>query len=274
MRNIITKSIKTLIAATLITTAPAGFANSGSVNVSSACATLEFMAKMMNVNLILPAQFDSMSELESMEAQLAEMNKLICQPVILTEFTRGNTRYANGSLASTDLYYDPWYFPNGQLFMLRGGEDTAIFYPNGRVMSHHWMHGDSALFWPNGTLATNYFRTFDATWYYPDGNIITYESGYRGGRWFYPFQRLDGGIGQEVISSNWGEEDEDFTYLHFDNSGRVFTTEERIRRKLIFDDIDLLDVPGVMLLILRMYHVNDSAKQFAPADISITSAPF
>jgi hypothetical protein len=177
-------------------------------------------------------------------------------------------------LISNDLYHQAWYFPNGQLFMAEPGLDTTIYYPNGRIMAYHWMHGDQALFWPNGSLATNYFRAFDETWYYPDGNIITYEAGYAGGRWFYPFQRLDGGIGQEVISSNWGVEDEDFTFLNFTVSGSLFTARERIRRKLIFDDIDLLDVSGVLLLITRLYQASDSAKQFAPADVNITGAPF
>ena len=136
------------------------------------------------------------------------------------------------------------------------------------------MHGDQALFWPNGSLATNYFRVFYETWYYPDGNIITYEAGFSGGRWFYPFQRLDAGIGQEIISSNWGVEDEDFTFLNLTASGGLSTASESIRRKLIFVDIDLLDVPGVLLLITRLYQASDSAKQFAPADVNITGAPF
>ena len=88
------------------------------------------------------------------------------------------------------------------------------------------MHGDQALFWPNGSLATNYFRAFYETWYYPDVNIITYEAGFSGGRWFYPFQRLDAGIGQEIISSNWGVEDEDFTFLNFTASGSLCTARE------------------------------------------------
>jgi hypothetical protein len=158
--------------------------------------------------------------------------------------------------------------------MAEPGLDTTIYYPNGRKMAYHWMYGDQALFWPNGSLATNYFRAFDETWYYPDGNIITYEAGYSGGRWFYPFQRLDGGIGQGVISSNWGVEDEDFAFLNFTASGSLFTARARIRRKLIFDDIDLLDIPGVLLLITRLYKASDSAKQFAPADVNITGAPF
>lgn len=256
-----------------------GFSNTataltGSANVSSACATLEFMAKMVSLNAMLPADYDNIAALRDSERMLAEMNKLVCQPVIMTGYTRGNSYYDNGTLLSTDVYYDPWYFPNGQLFMAAAGEDTVIYYPNGRIMSHHWMHGGQAIFWPNGNLATNYFRAFDEAWYYPDGMVITYEAGFAGGRWFYPFPRLDGGIGQEVISSEWGVEDEDFTFLNFHADGSLFTTRERVRRKLIFDDIDLLDVPGVLLMITRLYQATDSVKQFAPADVNLTGAPF
>jgi len=263
-----------LALALLLSFSPAVLAREGSANVSSACATLEFMGKMLALNTMLPADFDDVGEMNAMTDALAELNQLACQPAILTGYRRGNSYYANGVLLSNDLYHQAWYFSNGQLFMAEPGLDTTIYYPDGRIMAYHWMHGDQALFWPNGTLATNYFRTFVSTWYYPDGNIITYEAGYAGGRWFYPFQRLDGGIGQEVISSNWGIEDEDFTFLNFTHTGTLFTARERIRRKLIFDDIDLLDIPGVLLLITRLYQASDSAKQFAPADVSITGAPF
>jgi len=249
-------------------------AREGSANVSSGCATVEFIGKMVTLNSLIPANFDDVREMEQMLEELAELNKRVCQPVILTGFSRGNTRYTSGELASTDLYHDAWYYPNGQLLFAEPGLDTTIYYPNGRIMSFHWMHGDAALFWPNGNLATNYFRSFDVDWYYPDGNVITYDAGFQGGRWFYPIGRLDGGIGQEVISSNWGEEDEDFNFLNFRTDGSIFITRERIRRKLIFDDIDLLDVPGVILMITRMYQVDDAAKQFAPADVNITGAPF
>ncbi len=258
----------------LLGLSPSILAREGSANVSSACATLEFMAKMLALNTMLPADFDDVDEMNVMTEALAELNRLSCQPVILTGYNRGNSYYSNGSLISNDLYHQAWYFPNGQLFMAEPGSDTTIYYPNGRIMAYHWMHGDQALFWPNGSLATSYFRAFDETWYYPDGNIVTYEAGYSGGRWFYPFPRLDGSIGQEVISSNWGVEDENFTFLNFDEDGNLFTARERIRRKLIFDDIDLLDVPGVLLLITRLYQASDSAKQFAPADVNITGAPF
>ncbi|PCJ23230.1 MAG: hypothetical protein COA96_12215 [SAR86 cluster bacterium] len=249
-------------------------AREGSANVSSACASVEFMAKMVALNTMLPADYDDVAEMIDTQDNLAQMNLLICQPVILTGYRRGNTYYNNGSLASNDLYHKAWYFPNGQLFMAEPGEDTTMYYPNGRIMAYHWTHSDQAIFWPNGNLATNYFRAFDETWYYPDGKIISYEAGYKGGRWFYPFQRLDGGIGQEVISSNWGDEDDNFTFLNFREDGSLFTSRERIRRKLIFDDIDLLDVPGVLLIITRLYQASDSAKQFAPADVNITGAPY
>lgn len=250
-------------------------ARGGAENVSSACATLEFMAKMVTLNALLPANDDDVPSLRRMEDELRQLNRLACQPVILTGYTRGSSHYDNGQLASRDLYYQPWHFPNGQPFVAAPGEDTCIYYPNGQIMAYHWMHGDQALFWPNGNLATEYFRAFDVTWYYPDGhNIITYLAGRSGGRWFYPFPRFDGRVGQEEISKDWGEADEDFTFLHFDTSGRLFTTRERIRRKLVFDDIELLDVPGVLLLITRLYQQEDRAKEFTPADINITGAPF
>lgn len=249
-------------------------ADSGSRNVSSACATLEFMAKMLAINTTIPDRQDSYSALQEMNSQLRQMNRLICQHVILTAETRGDSRYSNGSLASNDLYYDPWYFPNGELFMAKPGEDVTIYYPNGSPMAYHWMHGDRALFWPNGKLATHYFRAFDVTWYYPDGNVITYEAGLQGGRWFYPIPRLDGGAGQQVIASNWGVEDERFYYLNFTSDGFMYATRERIRRKLVMDDIDLLDVPGVLLLITRLYNIPDGARDFVPPDANITGAPF
>lgn len=258
----------------LLLVASSSFARSGAENVSSACATLEFMAKMVALNLMLPDDSDDISSLKDLELNLAELNKIACQPVILTVYTRSGSFYNNGSLISRDLYHQSWRFPNGQLFMAQPGADTTIYYPNGQIMAYHWMHGDQAIFWPNGNLATNYFWTRNVTWYYPDGQIITYEAGLSGGRWFYPFPRLDGRVGQEVISSNWGRNDEDFTFLNFDVDGRLITTRERIRRKLVFSDQDLLDVPGVLLLITRLYQNQDSAKQFAPADINIAGAPF
>lgn len=258
----------------LLGMASPSFALNGAENVSSACATLEFMAKMVALNLLLPDDADDIGELQAMQNDLAELNRIACQPVLLTVYTRSGSYYKNGKAISRDLYHQTWRFQNDQVFMAQPGEDTTIYYPNGQIMAYHWMHGDQAIFWPNGQLATNYFWSRDVTWYYPDGQIITYEAGLRGGRWFYPFPRLDGRIGQEVISSNWGEDGEDFTFLNFDSNGSLITTRERIRRKLVFNDNDLLDVPGVLLLITRLYQNKDTAKQFAPADVNIAGAPF
>lgn len=265
-----------LVIGMLITGLLAGNARAGGEeNMASACATLEFMAKMVTLNALLPADRDDVAALRDMESGLKELNRIACQPAILTGFTRGNSDYSNGQLISRDLYYEPWYFRNGQVMFAGPGLDTVIYYPNGQVMAHHWMHGDLAVFWPNGNLATNYFRAFDVTWYYPDGrNIVTYTAGRSGARWFYPFPRFDGRLGQEEISRDWGAEDEDFTFLNFHADGSSFTTRERIRRSLVFDDIDLLDVPGVLLMITRLYEQHDSAKEFTPADINITGAPF
>lgn len=242
----------------------------GSDNFSTACATVEFMAKMVAVNILVPADHDDVDALNNIQNSLLELNRRVCQSVILTQDTRYESRYSNGTPISKDLYNAAWYFPNGQLFMAKAGRDTSIFYPNGRIMSYHWTHGGEALFWPNGQVATFRLRHSNETWYYPGGQIITYEAGIQGGRWFYPFPRLDGGIGQEVISSNWGYEDEDFNFLNFDANGNPFITRERIRRKLELSDNDLLDVAGVMLLITRLYQAEDSARQFVPADANIT----
>ena len=72
------------------------FALSGSANVNRGCATLEFMSKMVTLNAILPHNLDDIYELEDMEYQLMEMNRLVCQPVILTGYTRGYSTYNNG----------------------------------------------------------------------------------------------------------------------------------------------------------------------------------
>jgi hypothetical protein len=252
----------------LFTRAYAG--TTGSDNFSTACATVEFMAKMVAVNQLLPADHDNLDELNEMAVALKELNRRVCQSVILTQTTRYESRYTSGVRISRDLYDEPWYFPNGRLFMAEPGEDVSIYYPNGRIMSYHWTHGGEALFWPNGQVATFRLRYSNETWYYPGGQIITYEAGIKGGRWFYPFSRLDGRIGQEVISSNWGDDDEDFNYLNFDSRGNPYITRERIRRKLTLTDSDLLDVAGVMLLITRLYQVEDEARQFVPADANIT----
>ena len=158
--------------------------------------------------------------------------------------------------------------------MAGAGRDVSIYYPNGRAMSHHWTHSGEPVYWPGGRVATYRFRIEDETWFYPDGNIITYEAGLQGGRWFYPFPRLDGRVGQEVISSNWGDDNDYFNYLNFDSRGVPYITRERIRRKLTLTNFDLLDVPGVMLMITRLYQAEDDARQFVPADANITGAPY
>ena len=168
---------------------------------------------MLTLNTILPVVSMISGKMKSMADVLTELNQLACQPIIVTSYRGGNSYYANDSLISNDLYHHAWYFPNRQLFMVEQGLDTTIYYPNERIMAHHWLHGDRTLFWSNGAVATNYFRTFDDTRCCPGGNIITYEAGLAGGRWFCPFQRLDDEIGQEVMSSNW--EVEGFTLLNF-----------------------------------------------------------
>jgi hypothetical protein len=269
-----TKALQSVILTILFGFSPVIVARDGSSNVSSACATLEFMAKMVALNILLPNDRDDLRQLRDTNSYLLMLNSLVCQSAVLTGSSRGASYYTDGTLVSTDLYYRAWYFANGQLFMSEPGADVTIYYPNGRPMAYHWIHGGEPLFWPNGMLATGSFRTFDVTWNYPDGHIITYQAGLKGGRWFYPFARLDGGRGQEVLSSEWGIENESFTYLNFRSNGSIYLTRERIRRKLIFDDIDLLDVPGVLLVITRLYNNNDSARQFVPADANITGAPF
>lgn len=263
-------NIRVLAVIATLLSPPLWAETSGSDKLSTACATVEFMAKMVAVNLLLPADSDAPHALQSMQDELRELNRRVCQSVILTRDTRYDSRYGNGARISRDLYDSPWYFPGGQLFLARPGEDTTVYYPNGQVMSYHWTHGGEAVFWPNGQVATFHLRRAHETWYYPGGQIITYQAGVRGGRWFYPFARLDGRIGQEVISSNWGDEDEDFNFLNFGADGRPYMTRERIRRKLSLSDADLLDVAGVMLLITRLYQAEDDARQFVPADANIT----
>lgn len=254
--------------------ANASSGSTGSDNFSSGCATLEFMAKMIAVNILLPAPHDDRGRLLAMQDELKTMNRQICQQVILTEDTRFSASYPNGNLVSRDLYHDAWYFPNGGLFMTQTGRDVTVHYPDGTPMAYHWTHSGEAVFWPNGRLATNRFREHDVTWHYPDGQIITYRAGLQGERWFYPFPRLDGRIGQELISDYWGVEDEDFSFINFTASGSLYLTRERMRRKLVLTDFDLLDVPGVMLLITRLYQADDEARLFVPADANITGAPY
>ena len=127
------------------------------------------MAKMVSLNIMIPDDYDDIGEMYALERDLAELNRLVCQPVILTEYTRGGSYYSNGTLVSIDLYYDAWYFPNGQLFIAAPGEDTSIYYPNGIAMAYHWMHGDQELYWPNGYSYFRrwiFFRSFQCTWRY------------------------------------------------------------------------------------------------------------
>ena len=113
----------------------ADVSGTGSDNFSTGCATVEYMAKMVAVNILLPGNSDSRSQLESMQNSLKELNRRVCQSVILTDNTRYESRYSNGTRISRDLYRDAWYFPNGQLFMAGAGRDVSIYYPNGRAMN-------------------------------------------------------------------------------------------------------------------------------------------
>ena len=175
-----TRVFRVIIICMLANWTSTGYAGGSSSNVSSGCATVEFMAKMVALNIMFPHFRDSYSALQDMRLALEELNFLVCQPVILTANTRYDSRYSNHTLISTDLYDDAWYFPNGQLFMLAVGEDVSVYYPNGVEMSYHWTHEGDALIWPNGSLATGHFWLFNEPWYYPDGNVITYESGFQG----------------------------------------------------------------------------------------------
>lgn len=242
--------------------------------VASACATLEFMAKMLALNTLLPADYDNVAQFHAMNASLKEMNRLACQPVMLIEEARYESRYDNGRRVSTDLHNSGWYFPNGQLFVARPGRDTAVYYPNGQVMAFSWTRAGQTVYWPNGNPATFGFRTINEAWYYPDGHIITYLAGVTGARWFYPFARQDGLVGQEMISANWGEYDAHMNVISFASNGMMFLRRERIRDKLVLSDIELLDVPGVLLMITRLYQAPDEARLFIPGDGSITGAPY
>ena len=277
MRGISGILLSTALSFLSLTLSPMAVANpnyTGADNFSSGCATLEFMAKMLTVNTLLPANWDSQADMQAMSENLKQMNQRVCQQVLLTETTRYDARYSNGRIISPDLYHEAWYFPNGQLFMAGAGRDVSVYYPNGQVMAYHWTHSDQTVFWPNGNPATFSFRVHHKTWFYPDGQIITYRAGNRGERWFYPFPRMDGRTGQELISDRWGVEDEDFNFLNFTARGDVYLTRERIRRKLVLTDFDLLDVPGVLLMVTRLYQVEDDARLFVPADSSITGAPY
>ncbi|HDZ10517.1 hypothetical protein [Pseudohongiella sp.] len=267
------KHLRNLLAA-LVLAAGSNMAAADAGSVSSACASLEFMAKMLAVNTTLPANYDNPRQLTDMQSAMQELNRLACQPVLLTETTRFSSRYGNGQFVSADLYDSAWYYPNGQLFVARPGRDTPIYYPNGQVMAFRWARGGQTLYWPNGNPATFSFRTINEAWYYPDGHIITYLAGARDERWFYPFARLDGQVGQELISSHWGVDGETFQAINYTNDGWMFMRLERIRDKLVLSDAELLDVPGVLLMLTRFYQVPDAAKQFMPGDSSITDAPW
>lgn len=260
-----------LFSAVLLSATTAAQANNA---VSSACATLEFMAKMVAINTLLPANYDHVQDFHAMNESLKELNRLACQPVMLIEGARYDSRYNNGRRVSTDLHNSSWHFPNGQLFVARPGRNTAVYYPNGQVMAFSWTRPGQTVHWPNGNPATFGFRTVNEAWYYPDGHIITYLAGVQGARWFYPFARQDGLIGQEMISANWGEYDAHMNVISFTNSGMMFLRRERIRDKLVLAEIELLDVPGVLLMITRIYQAADEARLFIPGDGSITGAPY
>jgi hypothetical protein len=103
----------------LLLAATSSMAHADARAVSSACASLEFMAKMLSVNTLLPASHDHPQQLANMHSAMAELNRLACQPVMLTEATRFSSRFINGQPVSADLYDSAWYFPNGQLFVAR-----------------------------------------------------------------------------------------------------------------------------------------------------------
>src|SRR5690606_20509761 len=110
-------------------------------------------------------------------------------------------------------------------------------------------------------------------WYYPDGHIVTYLAGVKGARWFYPFARLDGTVGQEMISSEWGRLDSYFQTINYTSNGSMYMKRERIRDKLVLSGEELLDVPGVLLMLTRLYQADDNARQSIPGDGSLTGAP-
>jgi hypothetical protein len=263
-----------ITALVLVSTVLTASAQASSAAVSSSCATLEFMAKMLAINILLPANRDRSDELTDMRNQMLAMNQMACQPVLLTENARYDSRYENGRRVSTDLYQNAWYFPNGRLFVARPGRDTAVYYPNGQAMAFSWMRGGQTIYWPNGNPATFSFRTINEPWYYPDGHIVTYLAGRKGERWFYPFARLDGQVGQELISGNWGKYDEYVSLIQYTPNGIMYMRRERIRDKLVLSDEELLDVPGVILMLTRLYQAPDEARLFIPGDGSITGSPW
>ena len=253
---------------------PVSVSHADEEHVASACATLEFMAKMTALNLLLPANNDDVAELQLASQQMRELNRLACQPVVHDGGTRYQNTYANGRQVSIDLFNQAWYFPNGQVFTTHPGRNSAIYYPNGQLLAYGWTRGEETVFWPNGNPATFSFRTEQEAWYYPDGHIITYLAGVQGARWFYPFARLDGQVGQEMISSKWGRSGEYFSHLRFSRNGLAFVEQQRIRGKLVLSDAELLDVPGVLLMGTRLYQAPDEAMLFLPGDGSIAGAPY
>lgn len=243
-------------------------------NRQSACATLELMAKMTALNLILPSNHDSLATLQNTQNQLIAMNQLACQSVHFNEEIQFENRYPNGVLISRDLAEAPWYFPNGQIFIERPGSQGSVYYPNGQVMAYNWGRAGSTLLWPNGNPATYSFWTVNEAWYYPTGHIVTYLAGSKGERWFYPVDNLQGHVGQEMISAHWGEYGERYQYMTFLANGHVQMKEARISGRLVFSDYDLLDVPGILLAITRLHQAPDMARLFIPGDSSIAGAPW
>jgi hypothetical protein len=267
--------MKTLtLTITLLTTLLTGTTAHTSDNIASACATLELMAKMTAINALLPANYDKPGELHDIQEQLKQLNTLACQPVVHSELTQYNSTYANGRRVSADLHDRAWHFANGQLFTARPGRNSSIYYPNGQVMAYSWMRGGQTIYWPNGNPATFSFRTVNEAWYYPDGYIVTYLAGVKGARWFYPFDNQAGQIGQEMISADWGEAGEHFNLIEFTPYGQLLMRREKIRGKLVLSDNELLDVPGVLLMLTRLYQAPDEATLFIPGDGSITGVPY
>ncbi|MEX2333361.1 MAG: hypothetical protein WD600_03825, partial [Pseudohongiella sp.] len=83
-----------------------------------------------------------------------------------------------------------------------------------------------------------------------------------------------GQIGQELITSHSAVHGEDFQAINYPNDGWMIMQRERIRDKLVLSDTELLDVPGVLLMLTRFYQMPDDARQFMPGDSSITGAPW
>ena len=67
----------------LLIFSPVVLAKEGSASISSACATLEFMSKMLTLNTMLPVVSMMSGKMKSMADALTELNQLACQPVIV-----------------------------------------------------------------------------------------------------------------------------------------------------------------------------------------------